>query len=40
VIQSVGQTRTPDAATLAQVLAIRNPGETITVTAGRLVAVR
>lgn len=35
VIQAIGQARTPDAATLTQVLATRNPGETVTVTAGR-----
>ena len=35
VIQAIGQTRTPDAATLAQVLATRDPGETVTVTADR-----
>jgi putative serine protease PepD len=35
VIQAIGQTRTPNAATLTQVLATRNPGETVTVTVDR-----
>ena len=35
MVQAIGQTRTPDAATLAQVLATRDPGQTVTVTADR-----
>ncbi len=35
MIQAIGQTRTPDAVTLTQVLAARNPGEIVTVTVDR-----
>jgi putative serine protease PepD len=35
VIQAIGQTRTPDAVTLTQVLATEDPGETVTVTVDR-----